>query len=271
MPAEILSRPGLLTEMEFNLLKTHAQVGYDILQPIEFPWPVAKIVHQHHERLDGSGYPLGLKGEEILLEARILAVADVVEAMSLPRPFRSAHGIEKALQEIGDKKGVLYDTKVVDACLKVFSDEEFAFEQPKNKEALTVGERLNSSRASVARALRQRDAELIQREARVMVAARAHYLSVSATRPVRRGDGALAVARGHRPGRGGLPAVLGQPRLKCDGCCHSSPPRAGAARLHHRRKTQVRQAAAAGGRIQRREYEPPILSRAADGNVFPYP
>lgn len=98
------------------------------MRTIEFPWPIADIVRQHHERMDGSGYPLGIKGEEIMLEARILAVADTVEAMAFHRPFRPALGIDKALQEISDKKGVLYDPKVVDACLKVFADGEFALD-----------------------------------------------------------------------------------------------------------------------------------------------
>jgi len=128
VPAEILSWPGQLTEIDFNLIKTHPQVGYDILKRIELPHEVTKIMLQHHERLDGSGYPLGLKGDKILLEARILAVADVVEAMASHRPYRAALGIDKALEEIQKNKGILYDPEVVDACLKVFNEKKFKFE-----------------------------------------------------------------------------------------------------------------------------------------------
>jgi putative nucleotidyltransferase with HDIG domain len=128
VPAEILSKPGKISEAEYTIIKTHAQVGHDILKTIEFPWPVAKIVLQHHERMDGSGYPQGLKGERILLEARILAVADVIEAMATHRPYRPALSIEEALKEISNNKGKLYDAKVVEACLKVFKEKEFSFE-----------------------------------------------------------------------------------------------------------------------------------------------
>jgi putative nucleotidyltransferase with HDIG domain len=128
VPADILSKPGKISEMEFNIIKAHPQVGIDILKKIHFPWPVAQIVFQHHERLDGSGYPAGLKGEEILLESRILAVADVVEAMASHRPYRAALGIDKALEEISGMKGVLYDPEVVDACLKLFTGKGFKFE-----------------------------------------------------------------------------------------------------------------------------------------------
>jgi putative nucleotidyltransferase with HDIG domain len=128
VPAGILSKPGRLTEPEFEIIKVHPQVGYDILKGIEFPWPVAEIVLQHHERLDGSGYPQGLKGDEILLEARILGVADVVEAMSSHRPYRPAHSIDKALEEISQNRGVLYDPEVIDACLKLFTEKGFKFE-----------------------------------------------------------------------------------------------------------------------------------------------
>ena len=129
VPAQILSRPGPLNDLEFGLIKTHSQVGCDILnRTIEFPWPVAQIVLQHHERMDGSGYPAGLSGEEILLEARILAVADVVEAMASHRPYRPARGMDKALEEISQNRGVLYDPKVVDVCLKLFTEKGFKFE-----------------------------------------------------------------------------------------------------------------------------------------------
>ncbi len=127
LPAEILNKPTKLSEMEYGLIKDHSQVGYDILKSIEFPWPVAQITLQHHERLDGSGYPQGLKGEDILLEASILGVADVVEAMSSHRPYRPAWGIDKALEEISKNKGILYDPEVVDACLKLFKRKEFEF------------------------------------------------------------------------------------------------------------------------------------------------
>jgi len=120
VPAEILSKPGRLTEIEFSLVKMHAQVGYELLKTVELPPMVAQIVLHHHERMDGSGYPSGLTGEAIPLEARILAVADVVEAISSHRPYRPALGIDKALEEISQKRGILYDYKVVDACLKHF-------------------------------------------------------------------------------------------------------------------------------------------------------
>jgi len=125
VPAEILSKPGPITKTEFDIIKIHPQVGYDILKKIEFPWPVAQIVLQHHERMDGSGYPVGLLGKDILLEARILAVADVVEAMASHRPYRPALGLDKALDEISQNKGVLYDTDVVETCLKIFKEEKY--------------------------------------------------------------------------------------------------------------------------------------------------
>ncbi len=128
IPSEILSKPGKITEIEFNLIKIHPQVGYDILKPIEFPWPVARIVLQHHERMDGSGYPSGLKGEDILMEARILGVADVVEAMSSHRPYRPALGIDMALKEISQNRGILYDPEVVDICLELFNGGKFDFD-----------------------------------------------------------------------------------------------------------------------------------------------
>jgi len=127
VPGEILNRPGLLNELEFKMIKFHAQIGYDILKGIDFPWPVARIALAHHERIDGSGYPNGLKGEEILLEARILAVADVVEAMSSHRPYRPALGIDDALDEISKNRGILYDPDVVDACLRVFLGKGYKF------------------------------------------------------------------------------------------------------------------------------------------------
>jgi len=127
IPAEILSKPSKLNEMEFSLIKNHPKTGYDILKTIDFPWPVARIILQHHERLDGSGYPNELKGDEILLEARIIGVADVVEAMSSHRPYRPALGIDKALEEISQNKGILYDPEVVDVCLELFKEKNFEF------------------------------------------------------------------------------------------------------------------------------------------------
>jgi putative nucleotidyltransferase with HDIG domain len=120
IPAEILTKPGHLSEIQYNMVKIHPQVGCDILREIKFPWPVAQIVLQHHERMDGSGYPQGLSGDAIILEARILAVADTVEAMSSHRSYRGAHGIERALDEISRNRGTLYDPEVVDACLRLF-------------------------------------------------------------------------------------------------------------------------------------------------------
>jgi len=126
VPAEILSKPGKLTDLEFSLMKIHPQAGYDILKDIDFPWPLSKVVLQHHERLDGSGYPQGLKGKDgILTEARILAVADVFEAMASHRPYRPALGKEMALKELIKGKGTLYDPEAVDACIKVISSGEF--------------------------------------------------------------------------------------------------------------------------------------------------
>jgi PAS domain S-box-containing protein/putative nucleotidyltransferase with HDIG domain len=127
VPAEILSKPGKLTQMEFNLIKTHPQTGYDILKSIDFPWPVAEIVLQHQERFDGSAYPQGLKGEEILLPARIISVADVVEAMSSHRPYRPSLGAEVAIDEIKKNRGILYDPQVVDACLELLEKDGFQF------------------------------------------------------------------------------------------------------------------------------------------------
>jgi HD-GYP domain-containing protein (c-di-GMP phosphodiesterase class II) len=127
MPAEILTKPGRLTDTEFMLIKAHAQIGYDILSGIEFPWQVAEMARQHHERLDGSGYPRGLVGEQILHEARILAVADVVEAMTSHRPYRPAIGLDKALAEIEEGRGSRYDPAVVEACLRLFREDRFRF------------------------------------------------------------------------------------------------------------------------------------------------
>jgi len=128
LPAEILSKPIKLTEIEFSLIKNHSQTGNDILKSIDFPYPVAKIVLQHHERIDGSGYPNNLRGDEIILEAKIIGVADVVENISSHRPYRPALGIDMALKEISQHKGVLYDPEIVDACLSLFKEKGFKFE-----------------------------------------------------------------------------------------------------------------------------------------------
>jgi len=125
IPAEILTKPSGLTSFELAMLRNHVQTGYDILKNIHFPWNLAQIVLQHHERLDGSGYPKGLKGDSICEEAKIIAVADVVEAISSDRPYRKSRGIEAALDEITTNSGKLYDARVVEACLKVFKDDRY--------------------------------------------------------------------------------------------------------------------------------------------------
>ncbi|MFC1833432.1 HD-GYP domain-containing protein, partial [Thermodesulfobacteriota bacterium] len=117
VPSEILHRPGKINEFEYGMIRTHPQVGYEILREIELPWPLAEIIFQHHERLDGSGYPKSLRGDKILVEAQVIAVADVVEAMCSPRPYRPPLGIEKAVVEITQNQGILYDTKVVKGCV----------------------------------------------------------------------------------------------------------------------------------------------------------
>ncbi len=125
VPAEILSKPGELSKTEFAMMKTHSQVGYNIIEPIEFSFPVAQIVRQHHERLDGSGYPDGLAGDDIMMESRILAVADLVEAMASHRPYRPAKGIDQALKHLEEDEGRLYDTHVVDICLRLFREKGY--------------------------------------------------------------------------------------------------------------------------------------------------
>ena len=128
VPVEILNKPGRISETEFNIIKVHPQAGYNILKEIEFPWPVAQIVLQHHERLDGSGYPQGLKNGGIMLEAKILAVADVVEAMASHRPYRPALGIDIALEEVTKNQDILYEPDMVDVCKRLFTEKGFAFE-----------------------------------------------------------------------------------------------------------------------------------------------
>jgi len=127
VPAEILSKPGKLSEHERNIIRVHSQVSFEILKEIEFPWPVAQAALQHHERLDGSGYPHGIAGPDIIMEARILAVADVVEAMVSHRPYRPALTIDQVLKEIARKQGILYDPEVVEACLRLFGERGFQF------------------------------------------------------------------------------------------------------------------------------------------------
>jgi len=128
VPAEILTKPTQLIEIEFELVKTHSAVGHEVLKDIDFPWPVAEAVYQHHERLDGSGYPRGLKGNAIIPEAKILAVADVVEAMASHRPYRPAHGIDTALNEIVHGRNKLYDPEVADACIRLFRERGYRLE-----------------------------------------------------------------------------------------------------------------------------------------------
>jgi putative nucleotidyltransferase with HDIG domain len=127
VPTDILMMPRKLTSLEFDMIKLHPQVGFDVLKSIDFPWPVPKIILQHHERIDGSGYPQGLRGKDILIEAKILAVADVVEAMASHRPYRPALGVDKALEEISSKQGILYAPDVVQACNSLFRTFHYKF------------------------------------------------------------------------------------------------------------------------------------------------
>jgi HD-GYP domain-containing protein (c-di-GMP phosphodiesterase class II) len=127
-PAEILSKPGHLSKNEFNLIKEHPQAGFNIIKDVDFSWPIAQIILQHHERIDGSGYPQGLTGDAILLEAKILTVADVVEAMASHRPYRPALGIEAALNEITKHRGTSFDADVVDKCLRIFHEQGYKIE-----------------------------------------------------------------------------------------------------------------------------------------------
>jgi len=128
LPTEIVSKPSKLVEVEFNLLKNHPRVGYEILKKVDFPWPIAEIVFQHQEKIDGSGYPRGLKGDDILIEAKILGVANVVEAMSSYKSYRPALSINEALTEIVENKNVLFDPEVVDICVNLFKEKGFKFE-----------------------------------------------------------------------------------------------------------------------------------------------
>jgi len=125
IPAEILSKPGRISPAEYELIKEHVRAGYDIIQGIDFPWPIARMVLEHHERLDGSGYPRGLRGDDLLLGSRIIAVADVVEAMAAHRPYRPALGIDAALAQVTADRGALLDADAVDACLRLFREQGF--------------------------------------------------------------------------------------------------------------------------------------------------
>jgi HD-GYP domain-containing protein (c-di-GMP phosphodiesterase class II) len=128
VPGEILSKPGRLSPFELGIIQVHPQAGHDILKTVEFPWPIAQIVLQHHERINGSGYPQGLKGDQILIQARILSVADVVVAMASHRPYRPALGVDEALEEILQNRDILYDPQVVDTCLRLFTEKGFVLE-----------------------------------------------------------------------------------------------------------------------------------------------
>ncbi|MDP2945346.1 MAG: HD domain-containing phosphohydrolase [Atribacterota bacterium] len=127
LPTEIVRKPGKLIEVEFNLIKNHPKISYDLLKKIDFPWPIAEIVFQHQEKIDGSGYPRGLKGDDILIEAKILGVANVVEAMSSYKSYRPALSINESLVEISKYKNILFDSEVVDACIKLFKEKRFKF------------------------------------------------------------------------------------------------------------------------------------------------
>jgi putative nucleotidyltransferase with HDIG domain len=128
VPTEILSKPSRLTEYELHFIKAHSRAGYDILKGIEFPWPVATAVLQHHERINGSGYPLGLTDRDIVREAKILAVADVIESMASHRPYRPSLGIDLALEEISAMRGILYAPEIADASLELFGTKRFIFQ-----------------------------------------------------------------------------------------------------------------------------------------------
>ena len=125
VPSETLSKSGALNNYEIGIIRTHPEVAFSIVRGLPFPWPVAQVILQHHERLNGSGYPQGIAGDKILLEARILSVSDVVEAMATHRPYRPALGMQKALQEIKEHRGTLYDADVVDACTRLINDKGF--------------------------------------------------------------------------------------------------------------------------------------------------
>jgi len=130
VPVEVLCKPGKISPVEYELVKNHVQAGYDLLKKVTFPWPIAQPILEHHERLNGSGYPNRLKADQISVDGRILAVADVVEAMTSFRPYRAALGIEAALAEIERGRGIVYDETVVDACLKLFREKDYKIPSP---------------------------------------------------------------------------------------------------------------------------------------------
>ena len=142
VPVSILNRTGQLLDAEMDVIKIHPQISYEILKDIPFPWPCARIVLQHHERLDGTGYPFGIRGDEILLESRILTVADVTEAKSSFRPYRPAQGLEAALAELREHRGIWYDAAVVDACLAIFAEGDFRFDGTEPPAPPDFGEKL---------------------------------------------------------------------------------------------------------------------------------
>jgi putative nucleotidyltransferase with HDIG domain len=129
VPSEILNRPGKLSDAEFAIIKSHAQVGYEILEKTSFPWPIKEMVLQHHERLDGSGYPQGLRADRIIDEAKVIGVADVVDAITSHRPYRPGLGVESALSEIERGRGTLYDPAIADACLTLFRDDGYSLDK----------------------------------------------------------------------------------------------------------------------------------------------
>ena len=133
VPIEILVKPGRISKIEYMMIRTHPQAGWEILKEIEFPWPIAEIALQHHERLDGSGYPNGLSGDDILMESRIVAVADVIESMMFHRPYRESLGLDVALEEISRNRGRLYDAQAVDTCIKLFQEKDFSFNMTESK------------------------------------------------------------------------------------------------------------------------------------------
>jgi putative nucleotidyltransferase with HDIG domain len=135
VPSEILTKPSKLNAVEFEIIKSHVEYGYGVLRKLDLPWPVADIVKQHHERLDGSGYPDGLSGDEIMIEAKVLAAADVVEAMTSHRPYRPGLGLELACEEIDAQKGIKFDEKIVEATLELFTKDKYMFED--NAEKIT--------------------------------------------------------------------------------------------------------------------------------------
>jgi putative two-component system response regulator len=145
IPVSILTRPGKLMDAEIKMIRIHPRVGYDLLQPIPFPWPIAEVVYQHHEKLDGSGYPRGLTSEDILPESKIVTVADVTEAEMSYRPYRPALGLDVALDEISTHRGTRYDPAAVDACLELFRKDNFSFDSESILSADIVGESLKSS------------------------------------------------------------------------------------------------------------------------------